>query len=145
MQERRVYYLHRYKTRKFPATYMACITDGMDQKTTNVPRVRRLSPFYCGNSPCRKYYPQWPRSIWQGDLWVIWLLPVATRLQSYHISASRCPLQMVWRVQASSRSVLTIWQLCKGEQESLHVCCAGFIGWIKDIREGTSIVYKKLK
>ncbi|XP_068680383.1 uncharacterized protein [Montipora foliosa] len=42
-QERRVYYLHRYKARKFPCKYMANIADGMDQHTTNIPSVRRLS------------------------------------------------------------------------------------------------------
>lgn len=42
-QERRVYYLHRYKARKFPAKYMTCVTDGMDQQTTNVPSLRRTS------------------------------------------------------------------------------------------------------
>lgn len=42
-QERRVYYLHRYKARKFPSKYMANIADGMDQHTTNIPSVHRLS------------------------------------------------------------------------------------------------------
>ena len=38
-----MYYLHRYKARKFPEKYMANIADGMDQHTTSIPRVRRVS------------------------------------------------------------------------------------------------------
>lgn len=47
-QERRVYYLHRYKARKFPHKYMAVIDDGMDQQTTNLPNVRRMSKALSG-------------------------------------------------------------------------------------------------
>ncbi|XP_074628853.1 uncharacterized protein LOC141886566 isoform X1 [Acropora palmata] len=42
-QERRAYYLHRYKTRKYPERYMTSIADGMDQHTTNVPKLIRIS------------------------------------------------------------------------------------------------------
>lgn len=42
-QERRAYYLHRYKARKYPERYMTSIADGMDQHTTNVPKLRRIS------------------------------------------------------------------------------------------------------
>ena len=42
-QERRVYYLHRYKARRYPSKYVANIADGMDQHTTNVPSVRRIT------------------------------------------------------------------------------------------------------
>lgn len=42
-QERRVYYLHRYKAKKFPEKYLANIADGMDQHTTNIPSLRRIS------------------------------------------------------------------------------------------------------
>lgn len=42
-QERRVYYLHLYKARKFPCKCVANIADGVDQHTTNIPSVRRLN------------------------------------------------------------------------------------------------------
>ena len=42
-QERRVYYLHRYKARRYPSKYVANIADGMDQHTTNVPSVCRIT------------------------------------------------------------------------------------------------------
>jgi len=42
-QERRVYYLHRYKARKFPERYMASTADGMDQHSTNIPNLKRIS------------------------------------------------------------------------------------------------------
>ena len=35
-QERRVYYLHRYKARRYPS-------DGIDQHFTNIPSVRRIT------------------------------------------------------------------------------------------------------
>ena len=46
-QERRVYYKHRYKARRFPDKYLTIIDDGMDQKTTNIPRVRRQTKATC--------------------------------------------------------------------------------------------------
>lgn len=46
-QERRVYYLHRYKARRFPEKYLTVIDDGMDQKTTNIPRLRRKTKATC--------------------------------------------------------------------------------------------------
>ena len=46
-QERRVYYKHRYKARRFPDKYLTVIDDGMDQKTTNIPRVRRKTKATC--------------------------------------------------------------------------------------------------
>ena len=46
-QERRVYYNHRYKARRFPEKYLTIIDDGMDQKTTNIPRVRRKTKATC--------------------------------------------------------------------------------------------------
>ena len=42
-QERRLYYLHRYKARRYPSKYVANIADGMDQHTTNIPSVRRIT------------------------------------------------------------------------------------------------------
>ena len=47
-QERRVYYLHRYKARKFPSKYLTSINDGMDQHTTNIPNLRRISKSMAG-------------------------------------------------------------------------------------------------
>lgn len=38
-----MYYLQRYKARKFPNKYMANIDDGMDQHTTNIPSLHSLS------------------------------------------------------------------------------------------------------
>ena len=49
-QERRVYYKHRYKARRFPDKYLTIIDDGMDQKTTSVPRVRRKTKATCNLS-----------------------------------------------------------------------------------------------
>ena len=46
-QERRVYYLHRYKARRFPSKYLTIIDDAMDQKTTSIPRVRRKTKATC--------------------------------------------------------------------------------------------------
>ena len=48
-QERRVYYKHRYKARTawFPDKYLTVIDDGMDQKTTNIPRVRHKTRVTC--------------------------------------------------------------------------------------------------
>ena len=42
-QGRRVYYLHTYKARRYPSKYVANIADGMDQHTTNIPSVRRIT------------------------------------------------------------------------------------------------------
>ena len=42
-QERRVYYLHRYKARRYPSKYAANIADGTDQHTTNVLSVRLIT------------------------------------------------------------------------------------------------------
>lgn len=42
-QERRVYYLHRYKARKFPERCMASTADGMDQHSTNIPNLKPIS------------------------------------------------------------------------------------------------------
>ena len=47
-QERRVYYLHRYKARKFPSKYLTSINDGMDQHTTNIPNLRRINKSMAG-------------------------------------------------------------------------------------------------
>ena len=38
-----MYYLHRYKARKFPECHTASIADGMDQHSTNIPNLRRIS------------------------------------------------------------------------------------------------------
>ena len=46
-QERRVYYKHRYEARRFPDKYLTVIDDGMDQKTTNIPRVRHKTRATC--------------------------------------------------------------------------------------------------
>lgn len=43
-----MYYLHRYKARKFPSKYLTSIDDGMDQHTTNIPNVRRTSKAIAG-------------------------------------------------------------------------------------------------
>ena len=42
-QERRVYYLRRYKARRYSSKYVANIADGTDQHTTNVLSVRLIS------------------------------------------------------------------------------------------------------
>lgn len=42
-----IYYKHRYKARRFPDKYLTVIDDGMDQKTTNIPRVRRKTKATC--------------------------------------------------------------------------------------------------
>ncbi|XP_068752651.1 uncharacterized protein [Montipora capricornis] len=46
-RERRVYYLHRYKARRYPSKYLTIIDDAMDQKTTCIPRVRRKTKPTC--------------------------------------------------------------------------------------------------
>ncbi|KAL9977721.1 hypothetical protein ACROYT_G015159 [Oculina patagonica] len=46
-QEQRVYYKHRNKARRFLNKYLTIIDDGMDQKTTNIPRVRRKTKATC--------------------------------------------------------------------------------------------------
>ena len=46
-RERRVYYLHRYKARRYPSKYLTIIDDAMDQKTTCIPRVRRKTKATC--------------------------------------------------------------------------------------------------
>ena len=50
-----MYYLHRYKARKFPAKYRANIADGMDQHTTSIPRVRRVSKAMSALTTVRTY------------------------------------------------------------------------------------------
>ena len=42
-QERRAYYLHRYRARKKPERCMTSIADGRDQHATNVTKLRRIS------------------------------------------------------------------------------------------------------
>jgi len=46
-RERRAYYLHRYKARRYPSKYLTIIDDAMDQKTTCIPRVRRITKATC--------------------------------------------------------------------------------------------------
>lgn len=46
-RERRVYYLHCYKARRYPNKYLTIIDDAMDQKTTCIPRVRRKTKATC--------------------------------------------------------------------------------------------------
>lgn len=50
-QERRAYYLHRYRARKYPERYMTSIADGRDQHTTNVTKLRRISKTMSALSP----------------------------------------------------------------------------------------------
>ena len=42
-----MYYLHRYKARRYPSKYLTIIDDAMDQKTTCIPRVRRKTKAAC--------------------------------------------------------------------------------------------------
>ncbi|XP_068669901.1 uncharacterized protein [Montipora foliosa] len=49
-KERRVYYLHRYKARRYPNKYLTVIDDAMDQKTTCIPRLRRKTKATCNLS-----------------------------------------------------------------------------------------------
>ena len=41
--ERRKYYKHIFKAKKYPEKYMSLIIDGMDQKTTSLPKPKLLS------------------------------------------------------------------------------------------------------
>ena len=45
----------KYKARKFPEKYMANIADGMDQHTTSIPRVRRVSKAMSALTTVRSY------------------------------------------------------------------------------------------
>ena len=49
-RERRVYYLHRYKARRYPNKYLTIIDDAMDQKTTCIPCLCRKTKATCNLS-----------------------------------------------------------------------------------------------
>lgn len=59
-QERRTYYLHRYKARKYPERYMTSIADGMDRRNHQCTKAEKhkqghVCPFRCWHPSCWLY------------------------------------------------------------------------------------------
>ena len=117
-QERRVYYLHLYKAIKFPCKCVANIADGVDQHTTNIPSVQRLSKAMSALTTVgTHYYSHWAIAEWERDIRLIWLLPVSPWLQSHHDCSFGCSCEMGCRLWPNSCTVSTVWQLCYRKQE----------------------------
>ena len=75
-EERRVYYLHRYKAGKLPESYTASIVHGMDQHSTNIPNLKQISKAMSAlttvGTDLVGAIVQWPVTTWEGGLWVFW-------------------------------------------------------------------------